>query len=503
MVSYPNYAAHGGRYEKAFVSSIEDQVVRTPESVAQKAFRGAVALGVRQVLVQGANVLGSALLARLLTPAEFGLYTIVIFLLSFLIVFGSTGLAANLIRQPEEPTREDYQAVFTLQLVVVVVIVLLLWTTAPWIAQVYGLPSQDAWLFRLVALSLFISSFMVIPQVRLERRLVFDRLALVEVVQAVVFNASTVLLAWRGVGALSFALALLLRAMTGAVLANLLEPWRLGWRWEWSRTRDHLRFGTYFQGGQFISVVKDSITPVFVGLLLGAAQVGYISWAGMVATYPVFALMLLTRIYMPAFSRMQHHREQLARFVERVVWATNALTAPLSVLTLILVEPLTRLVFGEEWLVALPMFYLLWAANLFVPTATPLMGLLNALGNSRAGFWFAVLWIVGIWVLGVPLTVGCGAVGLAVANLAVNFTNFWLYRVAQRERAFRIFPLVLRPWALAFGVGGVLYLVQSAWPVESLPVLLAFGVLGCIFYVAGLSLGYPREARKFAVMLRG
>ena len=485
------------------MSVIEDPVVWTPETVAQKALRGALALGVRQVLVQGANVLGGVLLARLLTPAEFGLYAIVIFLLSFLIVFGSTGLAANLIRQPEEPTREDYQAVFTLQQLVVLAIVLLLWTAAPWIAQVYGLPSQDAWLFRLVALSLFITSFMVIPQVRLERRLAFDRLALVEVAQAVVFNASAVLLAWREVGALSFALALLLRALTGAVLANLLEPWRLGWRWEWSRTRDHLRFGTYFQGGQLISVVKDSITPVFVGLLLGAAQVGYISWAVMVAAYPVIGLMLLTRIYMPAFSRMQHHREQLTRFVERVVGATNALTAPLSVLTLILVEPLTRLVFGEEWLVALPIFYLNWAANLFVPTATPLMGLLNALGKSRASFWFAVLWMVGTWVLGIPLIIGYGAVGLAVANLVVNFTNFWLYRMAQREVAFRILPVVLPSWALAFGVGGALYLIQGVWPVESLPVLLAFGVLGCIFYVAGLSLGYPGQVRKVVAILRG
>jgi O-antigen/teichoic acid export membrane protein len=474
----------------------------TPESVAQKALKGAVALGARQVLVQGANVLGSALLARLLTPAEFGLYAVVIFLLSFLVVFGSTGLAANLIRQPEEPTREDYQAVFTLQLVVVLTIALLLWITAPWIAQAYGLPSQDAWLFRLVALSLFITSFMVIPQVRLERRLSFDRLALAEVAQALVFNTSAVLLAWREVGALSFALALLLRALTGAVLANLLEPWRLGWRWEWSRARNHLRFATYFQGAQFISLVKDSIAPVFVGLLLGAAQVGHLSWAAMVANYPVFALMVLTRVYMPAFSRMQQHREQLARFVERVVAATNALTAPLTVFTLILVEPLTRLVFGEKWLVALPLFYLFWAANLFVPTASPLIGLLNALGNARAAFWFGVLWMVGTWVLGVPLIVGYGAVGLAVANLAVNFANLWLYRVAQREVAFRILPVVLPSWALAFGVGGALYLVQGVWPVESLPVLLAFGVLGCIFYVFGLSLGYPGEARKFAAMLR-
>lgn len=84
--------------------------------VARQFASSAISLGVRQVLVQGSNLLGSLLLARILSPSEFGLYAVAIFWLSFLATFGGTGFVANLIRQPEDPTLGGYYSVFSIQL---------------------------------------------------------------------------------------------------------------------------------------------------------------------------------------------------------------------------------------------------------------------------------------------------------------------------------------------------------------------------------------------------
>ena len=92
--------------------------------------------------------------------------------------------------------------------------------------------------------------------------------------------------------------------------------------------------------------------------------------------------------------------------MEQVLRATNGLVAPAAILTLVLIEPLTKYVFGQKWLAALPLFYLLWGANIFVPTASPVFALLNALGHSRTTFKFAVIWMAGTWVLGAPLVSG-------------------------------------------------------------------------------------------------
>ncbi|WP_158531642.1 MULTISPECIES: oligosaccharide flippase family protein [unclassified Meiothermus] len=464
--------------------------------LGRQAVRSAAALVVRQVLVQGLNVVGGVLLARLLTPDEFGLYGIVTFFLAFLIAFGGTGLASSLIRQPSEPDELDYRSVYAVQQIFVVILAVALWAASPWIAQLYRLSPDSAWVFRLVAASLLMTSFMVIPQVRLERRLAFDRLALVEITQALVYNTTAVFLAWRGYGPLSFAIALLLRSTAGAILANWISPWKMGWSWDWSRARKHLGFGLFLQGGQVVSLIKDSITPVFVGLYLGAGSVGYINWAQMVANYSVMTLMVFQRLYMPLFARLQHDRVLLTRAVERVLFATNALTAPISILTLVLIEPITRIIFGEKWLAALPIFYLLSLANLVVATSTPLQGLLNALGRSKTTFLFTVIWALLTWFLGLPLIHWFGALGFALANVGVQLSNFGLFVVAQRLVAVKLWRAASLPWVLAILVGMGIYLLELLVNIQNLYALVGVFALGLGVYSGLVVWSRGEELRK-------
>lgn len=478
------------------VGAQKGEVGAAPGTVVRRAVHSVMALGLRQVLTLGMGSLGGILLARLLSPSEFGLYAIVTFVLSFLVTFGDAGLAASLVRQAHEPVEEDYQAVFTIQQVLVVSVVILFSLAAPWVASVYHLPRHDSWVFRLVALSLLCTSFQVIPAARLERHLSFEKLAMVEVAMSFVFNSTAVILAWKGMGVLSFAIAMFARSLTGAILVNHASPWRIHWHWDWERARVHLKFGVPYQGVGFISLLKDSITPVFIGLLLGAGSVGYINWAQMVAAYPVLGLGIMQRVYLPAFARLQLHREALSQFVEQVLRATNGLVAPVAILTLVSIEPLTRFVFGQKWLVALPLFYLLWGANIFIPTAIPMGALLNAFGHSRTTFKFALLWMLGTWALGAPLIVAFGTIGFAIANLCVQLTNLILYRVVQAHLSFRILPMIVPAWCVATVMGLATYLVMHFNPPTGLVGLGIYFALGLSAYTLCLVGLYRSEVRK-------
>jgi O-antigen/teichoic acid export membrane protein len=227
--------------------------------------------------------------------------------------------------------------------------------------------------------------------------------------------------------------------------------------------------------------------------MLGTSAVGYVNWAGMVAAYPVMALMVMQRVYIPMFARLQSRPEELGRLVERVIWLTNSLTAPLAMLTLVLIEPITHLVFGEKWLSALPIFYLLWFANLVVATSSPLQGLLNALGESRTVFKFALLWLAITWVLGIPLIKLMGELGLAWANVAVQLTNFSLFGIAKTRVRFAIIPLVFPQWFLAGILGVLVYVLQKAWPINNLPLLSVLIVLYLLAYCIVLLLLFPGQ----------
>lgn len=471
--------------------------------VARLAVLGAAALAIRQVVVQLFNLGGSIVLARQLTPREYGYYGIVLFLLSFLSSFGDVGLGASLIRQEHEPTDRDYRAVFTFQQLLVLSVVVVFWAVSPWVIRHYDVPSSQRFIFHAAALSLVITSFQSIPAIRLERKLAFDRLALADVAQSLSFNIVAIVLALRGMGAWSFVIALLVRSVIGAVLIQAVSRWRIGWCIDWPLVKAHMAFGIPFQAIGFISLIKDSITPVMVGFLAGAAAVGYISWAQTVAAYSVLALMIFQRVYLPAFSRLQTDKAHLGMFVERVIWATNAICAPLATLMFALFEPFTVFVFGSKWLVAKPLFLLLWFANLFVPTSTPMLGLLNALGRAKTAMMFAFVWMAGTWLVGAPLIFALGGIGFAIANFIVQFSNLALFRVAQRLVPFRILVPILPAWSIAFVIGGLVWFVQQRFPAANLFVFIGYTLTGIALYLVGLLIVDRAALLRFRQLIRG
>jgi O-antigen/teichoic acid export membrane protein len=471
-------------------------------TIGVKAARGAAALGVRQILVHGMNALTGIVLARLLSPSDFGIFAIITFVLTFLIAFGDVGLGASLIREAAEPHEEDFRSVFTVQQILVWAVVGIAWCLSPVLARAYQLAPSQSILFRLVALSLLFSSLQVIPSVRLERHLEFQKLAAVEIAQALIFNAVTIGMVVCGFGPLSFAVGLLSRSVAGAVMINWVSPWRIHWHWDWNRIKRHMRFGLPYQGIAFTSLLKDSITPIFIGLTLGTFAVGFINWAAMVAVYPVWALMALQRVYLPAFARMRSQKDQLAAFVEKVLLATNAIVAPIAVLTLVLIRPITLLVFGDKWLAAIPLFELLWLANLLVATTTPVMGLLNALGNSKITFAFSAGWMLGTWVLGIPLIHLWGLIGFAIANVIVTLSSMLLIRLAQEQVGFRMLRVIYPEWALALAVGVILFGFQSICPIKSLPTLAGVGIAGLLLFALGMQRLYPNEIGRLSDLFR-
>lgn len=471
-------------------------------SIIQKSIKSIASLGIRQILVQGANILGGIFLARLLTTKEFGLYSIVTFLMSFLITFGGTGLAANLIRQSEEPEKEDYKAIFTLQQIIVCFVAIIFWILSPTMSKIYNLEYNDAWIFRLVGISIFFTSFMVIPQVRLERKLLFDKLAIVEISQALSFNTIAILCAMMHLGAMSFAFALLIRSIVGAVLSNVVEPWKIGFKFDWNRSKKQLKFGLYYQGMQLISVIKDSITPILIGLSLGVIKVGYINWANMVSCYSLLILMVFQRVYMPIFAKVQMHPQKLVKYVEKTIWASNAIVAILAILTLVFIKPMIGLIFGQKWIDAIHIFYFLWLGNVFVPTSIVVGGLLNAIGHVKVNTIFSIINMIFTWVFGIIFIKIFGLLGFGIAVVIVQSVNLVFFRISQRYVKFKIIMNTIPVWIISGVVGLMLFIFENFCPVKNIYILFAYIFLGCILYIIFLYKIWPSYFKKLINLLK-
>ncbi len=460
--------------------------------VIQKAARAGKALLVRQVLVYGSNIWGSVLLARLLPAEQYGYYGIVLFLISFLGIFGGTGFAGNLIRMNEEPTDSDFEVMFTAQQGMILMIFAAVWFISPRLGIAYHMGPSGAWFFRMFGGALVLTSFMVMPQIKMERELAFDRLAMVEVCQAIGFNVAAILFALKGWGPLSFSAALMVRSGIGAVLAHISAPWKFAFRWDSTVMKTHLHYGVALQGGQVIGIiVRDSISPLLVGMLLGAADVGYVTWAASLAGFSIWVLVPLQRLYLPLFARLQSDPARLKTVVEGVLWMVNAVVAPLALITLALSHPITKIIFGEKWVAALPLYYLTCTANIFASNVMPMTGVLNALGQSRKTLSISILWTTATWGFGVPLTWWLGLKGFGITLIVVQLTNFVLYRAVHRLTGVSAWNSYLPTWPVSAGVAAALIMLQIVSPVRHITGLAAYGLSGMAVYVLILWFGFP------------
>lgn len=444
--------------------------------------RAAMALLFRQGATNGLAAVAGILLARLLVPADFGLFAVATFVMAFVGIFADAGLAASLVRQSHAPQPHEIRAVFTIQQILVACMVALLWIVAPLFAQAYDLAPEKAWFFRALSLSLLVGSFQTIPSLLLERDLGFSRLAQVEILQSIVYHGCTVLCAWRGLGVWSFALAGVLRALVGAIALNAMRPWPIGFAWDWEVAAPRLRFGLMLQGGSLVNISKDAIVPLFIGLLAGPTAVGLVGWAGMIAAYPILALMPLGRLYFPVFARLQHDRAALGRAMERIIGWTNRLAAPVTVVMVALSEPMIRIVYTDKWLPAMGLLRLLAFSNMLSATATPCLGLLNGLGHAKHTFRMSLLWMGATWIVGVPAILWAGPVGFGIANIAATALNLHLFALCRREADFRIVRSVAFPWAAALAAGAASWFAALAIRPDALWELFACGGVGGAVY---------------------
>jgi O-antigen/teichoic acid export membrane protein len=394
-------------------------------SLAARSASGGALLLARQVLGQGMNFCGIIFLARYLSIADYGFYGIVFFLFSFIGNFGDIGLSASLLRQKEEPGPDDYASVFSAQLTLCAVAAALFAAASPLLCRAYNLPLSHSTYFILISASLLVTAFRVVPTTKLERHLDFKWLSVIELIHTAVYNVMASLMAYHGYGPLSFTLALLCRVILGSILVNIVSRAPLRLNFNWALIKKHLVFGLPFQAGIFVNTLKDSISPVIIGLILGMVYTGRVNMASTIVTFPILLLLILNRLFFPAFSRAVGDRQTLEKLFALSLRICNALAAPLAVFILLMIKPFTQHVFGDKWVEpeTMELCYLLWIANLFLPTLMLCTNLLNAFGKSRTVLKFNLLWMGLTLGLGTPLIFAYGAKGFAYANIVVNIAT--------------------------------------------------------------------------------
>jgi PST family polysaccharide transporter len=402
--------------------------------------------------------------------------------MSFFGYFADIGLAAALIQKKEDLTREDLITTFTIQQMLVGTLVVISFLFSSRIASFYALGPDGLWLFRALVLSFFLSSLKTIPSILLERKLEFRLLIIPQVLETLGFYVVAVLLAWLEFGVASFTWAVLVRAVVGLIAIYIVSPWRLALGISREVAKRLLTFGVPFQLNSFIALVKDDLLTIFLGKILPFAEVGYIGWAKKWAEVPLRLIMdSFVRVTFPAFSRLQHEKELLAKAIENTLFWISATIFPLSVGLIFFLRPLVMIIPRySKWEPAILSFYLFAVTSCLAGLSTPLTVAFNAIGKIRITMYFMIFWTVSTWVLSILFIQLFGFHGFALAVLVVACSLVFVVGVAKRIAPFSFWSSV----APAL-IGSVL---QTVWYWILLPrahanvTLILVGLAGVILY---------------------
>lgn len=413
--------------------------------IRRLAAAGIAAVGLRQVAIRAVAFGGTVALARLLLPRDLGAVAIGSTLVMIFGFVGDAGIGAGLIRGAVAPQRKDLQAFLGLQLLV----------TGLFAAVTVAIGLQGGLVGEVTALmvaSLPVAAFRTPGVITFERVLRYQPLAVIELLETVVYYGwaiGTVLLGW---GVWGLASAALVKAFAGTVMITVASP--AGFMWpivSIGRVRGLLGFGLKYQAVNGVALVRDQGVNLGTAALVGIAVLGFWSLAYRILQVPFLLFESVWRVSFPAMSRLLAAGEDAVPMIERGLAVAAVLSGGMLAVLVGATPALVPTVFGHQWMPVVGVipwasFGLMFGGPVSIATG----GYLYAKGDSGAVLtsalvqtlaWFVVTFSL-LHVLGV-MAVGMGWMAGSIAEAAV------LARKTRRHARVSLLRPLLLPVATA------------------------------------------------------
>lgn len=394
--------------------------------------RGAAVSVVALVVTQAVSLIQTLVIARLLSPAEIGVFAAGTVLTGFLLTFAESGLGAALIQHDDLDLEDAANTVFWATAATGVLMSLAALACAPLIALVFGSDSAGL-VAAATSATLLLHSMTNVPDALLQRRFDFRRRMLVDPSVAVTFAVVSITLCSVGFGVWGMVIASYASYVAWLVTAWALAGWRPGrgrpTRLLWRRLA---RFALPVVLSGFVERIVPMFETVAVGRSLGEAPLGHYRYGKRLSMLPGVALVqVCSYVLFPAFARIAGEPERLRRAYLRSLGYVWFVAAPCAAVLVALGEPLVVVLLGEPWrgagvaLVAMSGYSLGEAMN--VASAEVIKGA----GRSRLLNYMTLANLVGgVGLLVVLLPLGLVGVGLAISvtAVAVGLTGVHLAR---------------------------------------------------------------------------
>lgn len=453
------------------------------ESLKNKTVKGIGWSAVEKFSGHGIQFLVTLVIARILTPKDFGLVGMMAVFIAIAQALVDSGFAEALIRK-QDRTEADKCTVFYFNIAISTFLYSILFFIAPLVAEFYKEP-QLVQLMRVLCLVVIINSFGAIQRVIFCVSINFKTQAKASLIASVASGIGGIILAYLGYGVWALVIQQILNSIFAVLLLWFFSNWRPQLLYSWKSFRELFAFGSNLLISSLINSLYNNIYQIVIGKIFSATSLGYFSQAKQFTALPSTHITgIFSRVTYPVLSSIQNNNEHLAKNYRKILRTTAFAVFPLMCGLAAIAQPLIRLLLGEKWMFAATLIVPLSFAMMWYPIHSINVNLLKVKGRSDLFLKLEIIKkIIGILVLVVSIPFGLQFMCWLriVSSLIALFINTYytgkLINVGYSKQMRDLLP-TLTLSLLMYGLSSISMKIIA---VEWLQIILAT-ITGIIFY---------------------
>lgn len=443
---------------------------------------------------QAVTLIVSIVLARILTPSDFGTVSLVMVFTTIMQVFVDSGLGTALI-QKKDADDLDFSSVFFFNLAVCVVLYIVMFLAAPLIGTFYNDTSLTP-IIRVISLTIVISGVKGIQQSYVSRNMLFKRFFFATLGGTIFSAFLGIGMAYVGCGVWSIVAQQLSNTAIDTLILWITVKWRPKKMFSWERLRGLLSYGWKLLVSSLLDTVYNNLRNLIIGKIYASADLAYYNQGDKFPKVIVTNINAsIDSVLLPSMAGEQDRCDRVKSMTRRAIKTSTYIMAPLMMGLMFCAEPVVRLLLTDKWLPCVPYLRIFCFTYMFWPIHTANLNAIKAMGRSDLFLKLEILkkaMGLVLLLLTMRISVMAMAYSLIVSSVFSQVINSWPNWKLLEYNYFEQLRDILPSIAIALFMGGIIYFVGFL-QLPTAIVLLIQIVTGAVIYVGVSALLHLEE----------
>lgn len=350
-------------------------------NIKAQAVKGVIWSTIERFSMQGVQFILGIIMARLLTPDDYGLIGMIFIFMSISQVFIDGGFTNALI-QKQNRSETDYSTVFYINIIISIIFYIILYLLAPYIASYFEQPLLKD-ITRIYSISLILNSLVAVNRTKLVIAVDFKTQTKISFTSALLSGIIGITYAWLGYGVWALVIQALTSSIFNIILSFYYVKWIPMWTFSYTSFKNLFSFGSKLLIASLISNIYSNLYIFAIGKKFSAYSLGLYTRADHFAQFASSNLgNILSRVSFPILSQIQDDNEHLVRAYKKYIQMSALIIFPLILGLCGVAKPLISILLSEKWIDCVILLQILCFCYLWNCITTINLNLLNVKGRS-------------------------------------------------------------------------------------------------------------------------